>query len=190
MRTGRISKSRTRTPRRASCQAASLPASPAPITLTIGELTESAERRLACPRAPGQARTRSAEGRDEEAPQRKEIRRFLPRPPTPTLPQERPSIKEVPMSGLRSGHGGGSKERRARPPSESGARRSFLKSPTRSRALGPERRRREARRPAPARGTRIPYWDIASARPHAWSPSRPGRPSRIAGMDAPPPCPS
>src|SRR6266851_6305350 len=38
MRSGRISKSRTQTPRRTSCHAASLPASPAPITLTIGPL--------------------------------------------------------------------------------------------------------------------------------------------------------
>src|SRR5271156_1616977 len=55
MRAGRISNSRTRTPRRASCQAASLPARPAPITLTIGGLTGGSERRLACSPARGQA---------------------------------------------------------------------------------------------------------------------------------------
>jgi hypothetical protein len=35
MRTGRISRSRTGNPRRASCHAASLPANPAPITFMV-----------------------------------------------------------------------------------------------------------------------------------------------------------
>src|ERR1700739_4233170 len=55
MRTGRISKRRTETPRRASCQAASLPANPAPTTFTNCsiELEETALRSPAGVIVPG-----------------------------------------------------------------------------------------------------------------------------------------